>query len=105
MKLGLTDSQLHAIINISKERKKVLKMTMNIETKEVLTLHLTEEEIEILETADKILLKVQALLEGLDKGIMALETGEVINYMELARARGIIGGIAENVAWELGEID
>jgi hypothetical protein len=36
---------------------------------------------------------------------MALETGEVINYMELARARGIIGGIAENVAWELEEID
>lgn len=80
-------------------------MNMNIETKEVLTLHLTDEEIEILETADKILLKVQALLEGLDKGIMALETGEVINYMELARARGIIGGIAENIAWELEKID
>ena len=80
-------------------------MTMNIETKEVLMLHLTEEEVEILETADKILLKVQALLEGLDKGIMALETGEVIDYMELSRARGIIGGIAENVAWELEEID
>ena len=80
-------------------------MTMNIETKEVLTLHLTEEEVEILETADKILLKVQALLEGLDKGIMALETGEIIDYMGLARARGIMGGIAENVAWELGEID
>lgn len=80
-------------------------MTMNIETKEVLMLHLTEEEIEILETADKILLKVQALLEGLDKGIMALETGEIIDYMGLARARGVMGGIAENVAWELGEID
>ena len=80
-------------------------MIMNIETKEVLMLHLTEEEIEILETADKILLKVQALLEGLDKGIMALETGEVIDYMGLARARGVMGGIAENVAWELGEID
>ena len=80
-------------------------MNMHIETKEVLTLHLTEEEIEILETADKILLKVQALLEGLDKGIMALETGEIIDYMGLARARGVMGGIAENVAWELGEID
>ena len=80
-------------------------MNMNIETKEVLTLHLTEEEVEILETADKILLKVQALLEGLDKGIMALETGEIIDYMGLARARGIMGGIAENVAWELEEID
>ena len=80
-------------------------MNMHIETKEVLTLHLTEEEIEILETADKILLKVQDLLEGLDKGIMALETGEVIDYMGLARARGVMGGIAENVAWELGEID
>ena len=80
-------------------------MNMHIETKEVLTLHLTEEEIEILETADKILLKIQALLEGLDKGIMALETGEVIDYMGLARARGVMGGIAENVAWELGEID
>lgn len=80
-------------------------MTMNIETKEVLMLHLTEEEIEILETADKILLKVQALLEGLDKGIMALETGEIIDYMGLARARGVMGGIAENIAWELGEID
>lgn len=80
-------------------------MNMNIETKEVLTLHLTEEEIEILETADKILLKVQALLEGLDKGIMALETGEIIDYMGLARARGIMDGIANNIAWELGEID
>lgn len=80
-------------------------MTMNIETKEVLMLHLTEEEIEILETADKILLKVQALLEGLNKGIMALETGEIIDYMGLSRARGIMSGIAENVAWELGEID
>ena len=80
-------------------------MNMHIETKEVLTLHLTEEEIEILETVDKILLKIQALLEGLDKGIMALETGEIIDYMGLARARGVMGGIAENVAWELGEID
>ena len=80
-------------------------MNMHIETKEVLTLHLTEEEIEILETADKILLKIQTLLEGLDKGIMALETGEIIDYMGLARARGVMGGIAENVAWELGEID
>ena len=80
-------------------------MNMCIETKEVLTLQLTEEEIEILEIADKILLKVQALLEGLDKGIMALETGEIIDYMGLARARGVMGGIAENVAWELGEID
>ena len=88
-----------------KRKEKVLKMNMHIETKEVLTLHLTEEEIEILETADKILLKIQALLEGLDKGIMALETGEVIDYMGLARARGVMGGIAENVAWELGEID
>lgn len=80
-------------------------MNMHIETKEVLTLHLTEEEIEILETADKILLKVQALLEGLNKGIMALETGEIIDYMGLARARGIMDGIAKNVAWELGEIN
>lgn len=80
-------------------------MNMNIETKEVLTLHLTEEEVEILETADKILLKVQALLEGLDKGIMALETSEIIDYMGLARARGVMGGIAENVAWELGKIN
>ena len=80
-------------------------MNMNIETKEVLTLYLTEEEIEILETADKILLKVQVLLEGLNKGIMALETGEIIDYMGLSRARGIIDGIAKNVAWELGEID
>lgn len=80
-------------------------MNMHVEKKKVLTLHLTEEEIEILETADKILLKVQALLKGLNKGIMALETGEIIDYMGLARARGIMGGIAENVAWELGEID
>ena len=80
-------------------------MNMHIETKEVLTLHLTEEEIEILETADKILFKVQALLEGLDKGIMALETGEIIDYIGLSRARGIIDGIAKNVAWELGNID
>ena len=80
-------------------------MNMCIETKEVLTLQLTEEEIEILEIADKILLKVQALLEGLDKGIMALETGEIIDYIGLARARGVMGVIAENVAWELGEID
>lgn len=80
-------------------------MNMNIETKEVLTLHLREEEIEILKKADKILLQVQAVLEGLDKGIMALETGEIIDYMGLSRARGAMSGIAENVAWELGEID
>ena len=80
-------------------------MNMHIETKEVLTLHLTKEEIETLETADKILLKVQVLLEGLNKGIMALETGEVIDYMGLARARGVMGGIAERIAWELEEID
>ena len=80
-------------------------MNMHVEKKEVLTLHLTEEEIKILETADKILLKVQALLEGLDKGIMALETGEIIDYMGLSKARGVMGGIAENIAWELGEID
>lgn len=80
-------------------------MNMYIGTKEVLTLHLTKEEIETLETADQILLKVQTLLEGLNKGIMALETGEIIDYIGIKRARGIIGGIAENVAWELGEID
>lgn len=80
-------------------------MDMHIGTKEVLTLHLTKEEIETLETADQILLKVQTLLEGLDKGIMALETGEIIDYMGLARASDIMGGIAENVAWELREID
>lgn len=80
-------------------------MNMHIGTKEVLTLHLTKEEIETLETADQILLKVQTLLEGLNKGIMALETGEIIDYIGIGRARGIIGGITENVAWELGEID
>lgn len=80
-------------------------MNMHIGTREVLTLHLTKEEIETLETADQILLKVQTLLEGLNKGIMALETGEIIDYIGISRARGIIGGIAENVAWELGEID
>lgn len=79
-------------------------MNMHVEKKEVLTLHLTEEEIEILKTADEILSKVQFLLEGLDKGIMALETGEIIDCMGLSRARGVMSGIAENVAWELGEI-
>ena len=68
-------------------------MNMHIGTKEVLIFHLTKEEIETLEAADQILLKVQTLLEGLDKGIMALETGETIDYMGLARARGIMGGI------------
>ena len=80
-------------------------MIAYIEPKEVLALCLTEEEIEILKTADEILFKVQSLLEELDKGIMALETGEVIDYIGLSRARGIMDGIAKNVAWELGEID
>ena len=80
-------------------------MIAYIEPKKVLTLHLTEEEIEILKTADEILLEVQTLLEELDKGIMALETGEIIDYRGLARARGIIDGITGNVAWELGDID
>ena len=80
-------------------------MIAYIEPKKVLALCLTEEEIEILKTADEILFKVQSLLEELDKGIMALETGEIINYMGISRARGILDGIAKNVAWELGEID
>ena len=77
-------------------------MNMNIKTSTVLTLQLTEKEVKALETADKILLQVQTLLEGFDKDdIMALETGEIIDYKGLSRARGIIGGIAEHVTWEL----
>lgn len=82
-------------------------MNMNIRTSTVLTLQLTEKEVKALETANKILLQVQTLLEGFDKDdIMALETGEIIDYKGLSRAMGIMGGIAaENITWELGEID
>ena len=81
-------------------------MNMNIRTSTVLTLQLTEKEVEILKSADKILLQVQSLLEGFDKDdIMALETGEIIDYRGLSRARGIMDGIAEHVAWELDADD
>lgn len=81
-------------------------MNMNIRTSTVLTLQLTEKEVEILKSADKILLQVQNLLEGFNKDdIMALETGEIVDYEGLARARGIMDGIAEHVTWELDADD
>lgn len=72
---------------------------------EILTIHLTEAETTILKMSDEILCRVQKVLEEKDASIMALETGEVITYSGLGRARGIISGVAENIAWELGEVD
>ena len=80
-------------------------MEMSIKTVKTLNLALTIEERMALKKADEILLKIQKFLEVDEGYIMALETGEVIDYDDLARARGVMGGIADYSAWIFEEFE
>ena len=56
-------------------------MEMTLRTIETLNIALTTEERMALKKADEVLLGVQRVLEVKDSYIMALETGEVIDWV------------------------
>ena len=78
-------------------------MEMTLRTIETLNIALTVEERMALKKADEVLLGLQRVLEAKDSYIMALETGEVIDWDDIARARGVIGGIGDYTQWALEE--
>ena len=80
-------------------------MEMKLRTVETLGIELTVEERMALKKADEVLLGIQRVLEAKDAYIMALETGEVIDYDDVARARGVMGGIADYSAWVFEEFE
>ena len=78
-------------------------MEMTLRTIETLNIALTVEERMALKKADEVLLGVQRVLEAKDSYIMALETGEVIDWDDIARVRGVMGGITDYSQWTFEE--
>lgn len=78
-------------------------MEMIVRTIETLDLGLTSEEKMALKKADDILFGIQGILEAKDSYILAFETGEVIDWEGIARARGVISGIADYSQWAFEE--
>lgn len=78
-------------------------MEMTLRTIETLNLALTVEERMALKKADEVLFGLQRILEAKDSYIMALETGEIIDWDGVARARGVMSGIADYSQWTFEE--
>lgn len=78
-------------------------MEMTLRTIETLNIALTVEERVALKKVDEMLLGIQRVLEAKDSYIMALETGEIIDWDDVARARGVIGGIGDYSQWTFEE--
>ena len=78
-------------------------MEMTLRTIETLNITLTVEERMALKKADEVLFGLQRVLEAKDSYIMALETGEIIDWDDVARARGVVGGIADYSQWTFEE--
>ena len=78
-------------------------MEMTLRTIETLNIALTVEERMALKKVDEMLLGIQRVLEAKDSYIMALETGEIIDWDDVARARGVVGGIADYSQWTFEE--
>lgn len=78
-------------------------MEMKLRTVETLGIELTVDERRTIKKVDEMLLGIQRVLEAKDSYIMALETGEVIDWDDIARARGVIGGIGDYTQWALEE--
>ena len=74
-------------------------MEMKLRTVETLGIELTVDERRTIKKVDEMLLGIQRVLEAKDSYIMALETGEVIDWDDIARARGVIGGIGDYTQW------
>ena len=64
------------------------------------TIILSEKEREILKRADDLLLKIYQETENYYR-LQSWETGELIDFKEIPRVRGIIGGLAECRDWEI----
>ena len=78
-------------------------MEMTLRTIETLNITLTVEERMALKKADEVLFGLQRVLEAKDSYIMALETGEIIDWDGIARARGVMRGIADYSQWTFEE--
>ena len=78
-------------------------MEMTLRTIETLNIALTIEERMALKKADEVLFGLQRVLEAKDSYIMALETGEIIDWDGIARARGVMSGIADYSQWTFEE--
>ncbi len=66
--------------------------------KNAIDIGLTCEETEILAQADEILFNLQNYF-GERLNLTSIDSGEVISINELARARGILGGLASYRGW------
>ena len=78
-------------------------MEMKLRTVETLGIELTVDERRTIKKVDEMLLGIQRVLEAKDSYIMALETGEIIDWDDVARARGVIGGIGDYSQWTFEE--
>ena len=78
-------------------------MEMTLRTIETLNITLTVEERMALKKADEVLFGLQRVLEAKDSYIMALETGEIIDWDGIARARGVMRGLADYSQWTFEE--
>ena len=78
-------------------------MEMTLRTIETLNITLTVEERMALKKADEVLFGLQRILEAKDSYIMALETGEIVDWDGIARARGVMSGIADYSQWTFEE--
>ena len=76
-------------------------MNLTFEKIETMTLNFYEEELAALNIVEEVLYKLQIQLAIKGKEMVAIETGEVINSNEIARARGVLDGLMNNVAWGL----
>ena len=66
--------------------------------KNAIDTNLTCEEVEILAQADEILFNLQNYF-GERLNLTSIDSGEVISTNELARVRGILGGLASYRGW------
>ena len=76
-------------------------MNLTYEKIETMSINLYEEEVAAFEIVENVLCKLQMQLSIRGKEMVSMETGEVINATDIAKARGILDGIANLVAWEL----
>ena len=60
---------------------------------------MSTKEVECLEMADKILYKIQGSFPD-ERELESVDTGELIGIEEIARVRGVLGVLCENVEFK-----
>lgn len=73
-----------------------------MKTKGVMVLNLTEEEKRAFAIVDNILKTIQE--QGEEYRVMSLETGECVDFSEIARVRGVVGCFANGGEYEVTRV-